>query len=187
MTRIQPQHYPTRATCCYPGRMRNATKPLRLRLLFVVTLIILLHLGTQRYNFATHKSTTTTSLNLDPKSPLENHRNMGTSSSRAAISSKPKDYITQHDNDTVYVLKKKRAGCTGMFWRSDPTHQVTLENNNDWPKDGAFLKGEVRVVNGTQWLAATHVQNVGNSWKEAPYGAHMPFEYDNHYYLEVLK
>jgi hypothetical protein len=85
----------------------------------------------------------------------------------------------------VYALKKKRAGCTGMFWRGDPSHHVALESNNDWPKDGALLKGEVRVVNGTKWLAATHVLNVGSTWKEAPYGAHMPFEYDNHYYLEV--
>lgn len=174
--------------------MRSATKPFRLGLreLFVVTvtLIILLHLATQqRYTFATNKSTTTTSSTtiIDTQlSQVNDHRNMGTSSSKATTS-KIKDYITQHDNNndnTVYALKKKRAGCTGMFWRGDPSHKVALENNNDWPKDGALLKGEVRVVNGTKWLAATHVLNVGKSWKEAPYGAHMPFEYDNHYYLE---
>ena len=90
----------------------------------------------------------------------------------------------------IYVLQKRRAGCTGMFWRVDPLHQIKLKDSaQDWPRDGALLKGQVRHINGAKWLAATHVKNVdvhgAGEWKEAPLGAHMPFEYDNHYYLEL--
>ena len=100
----------------------------------------------------------------------------------------------------IYILQKRRDGCTGMFWRSDPLHQIKLQDSKqDWPRDGAFLKGRVRIINGTKWLAVTHVKNnvvVGavaagvdgaDEWKEAPHGAHMPFEYDNQYYLELQK
>ena len=97
----------------------------------------------------------------------------------------------EHDGD-VYVLKKRRDGCTGMFWRADPLHQIELtDSKQDWPRDGALLKGQVRMINGTKWLAASHVKNIGlvdagaAEWKEAPNGAHMPFEYDNQYYLEL--
>ena len=87
---------------------------------------------------------------------------------------------TQGDFD----LKKHRPGCTGMFWRSDPTKKTTLASNNDWPRDGAVLRGTVVTVNGEQWLLATHVKQQGStSWKKAPAGAAMPFEYNNHYSL----
>jgi hypothetical protein len=88
----------------------------------------------------------------------------------------------------VFALKKKRDGCTGMFWRKDPTNQVTLENNNNWPRDGAILKGRVLFHEGSSWLQATHVKNINDKdWIKAPKGAHMPMEYDNHYYLEPLQ
>lgn len=96
---------------------------------------------------------------------------------------KPKDYIKTNDLQ-VFDLKKRKPGCTGMFWRADPNKNLKLQNNNNWPRDGATLKGEVRTINGRQWLAATHVKQANSEWVEAPYGAHMPFEYDNHYYLE---
>jgi hypothetical protein len=97
-----------------------------------------------------------------------------------------KDYIHSSAQLEVYALKKRRPGCTGMFWRNDPEHKLRLQSNASWPRDGALLKGEVRTVGGQQWLAATHVQQKGASWVEAPYGAFIPFEYDNHYYLEKL-
>lgn len=92
---------------------------------------------------------------------------------------------TSNDADgQEFELKKHRPGCTGMFWRSDPTGQTSLASNNDWPRDGARLKGRVVEVNGEKWLLATHVKQRGDShWKAAPAGAAMPFEYNNHYYL----
>ena len=74
-----------------------------------------------------------------------------------------------------------------MFWRSDPTTPNSkLESNNDWPRDGARLKGTVVEHKGQKWLLCTEVKQKNDSeWKKAPGGAAMPFEYDNHYYLEA--
>ena len=84
-----------------------------------------------------------------------------------------------------FELKKYHPGCTGMFWRSDPTGQTKLASNNDWPRDGAKLRGYVIEHKGSKWLLATHVlQNNDKEWKSAPSGAAMPFEYNHHYYLE---
>jgi hypothetical protein len=47
----------------------------------------------------------------------------------------------------IYVLKKRRDGCTGMFWRPDPLHQIKLKSSTkNWPRDGALLKGQVRDI-----------------------------------------
>ena len=87
-------------------------------------------------------------------------------------------------------LMKRRPGCTGMFWRPDPTGNTKLENNNHWPRDGAKIKGTIVEVDGAKWLLATEVQQKGappDEWVTAPAGAAMPFEYNNHYYLELSK
>jgi hypothetical protein len=83
-----------------------------------------------------------------------------------------------------YELKKHRAGCTGMFWRADPTKTTPLASNNDWPRDGASFRGHVVVVKGEKWLLAKQVKQKAGEWKDAPEGAAMPFEYNNHYSLE---
>ena len=87
-----------------------------------------------------------------------------------------------------FELKKRRPGCTGMFWRSDPTvGGPKLESNNNWPRDGATLRGRVIVdAKGDKWLLTEQVRQAGSntSWIDAPKGAAMPFEYDNHFYLE---
>ena len=87
---------------------------------------------------------------------------------------------------TVQVaLKKHRPGCTGMFWRPDPTGNNKLASNNDWPRDGAKLRGTTVTVNGEQWLLATQVlQANAKDWVDTPVGAALPYEYNNHYYLE---
>mmetsp|Transcript_12462 Transcript_12462/g.26533 ORF Transcript_12462/g.26533 Transcript_12462/m.26533 type:complete len:106 (-) Transcript_12462:652-969(-) len=82
------------------------------------------------------------------------------------------------------ALLKRRPGCTGMFWRADPTGKTPLENNNNWPRDGAKLRGTVVEVDGAKWLLATEVKQEGKEWVKAPGGAAMPFEYNNHYYLQ---
>lgn len=84
-----------------------------------------------------------------------------------------------------YQLKKRRPGCTGMFWRSDPTGKTSLGSNNHWPRDGASLRGTVVQAKGEKWLLVRYVKQAGKKdWKSAPVGAAMPFEYNNHYYLE---
>mmetsp|Transcript_14962 Transcript_14962/g.32634 ORF Transcript_14962/g.32634 Transcript_14962/m.32634 type:complete len:161 (+) Transcript_14962:37-519(+) len=99
-------------------------------------------------------------------------------------SSAPKE-VRMLSEDVVEVsLLKRRPGCTGMFWRKDPTGETKLASNNDWPRDGAKLKGKVVEVDGKKWLLATEVMQKGKDWVNAPEGAAMPFEHDNHYYLE---
>lgn len=88
------------------------------------------------------------------------------------------------DDGSVYLLKKRRPGCTGMFWRADPTGQTKLAGNREWPRDGASLRGNVVEAKGQQWLLCSQVKQDRGTWKRAPAGAAMPFEYDNHYYLE---
>ncbi len=90
----------------------------------------------------------------------------------------------QSMNLEEYQLKKRRPGCTGMFWRSDPTGKASLASNNDWPRDDAMLRGTVAHAKGEKWLLVTHVKQASKSdWEKAPTGAAMPFEYNNHYYL----
>jgi|UniRef100_A0A7S2UQ10 hypothetical protein len=109
-----------------------------------------------------------------------------TATSKATESTDPNSKMTiEADDDHVYVLKKKRPGCTGMFWRKDPSGATSLAGNSDWPRDNAELKGSVKSFDGKLWLASTHVKQAGKlSFVNAPSGAFMPFEYDNHYYLE---
>lgn len=85
-----------------------------------------------------------------------------------------------------YKLRKLHPGRTGMFWRPDPTGKIRLEANSDWPRDGAIIQGETITVNGQKWLKAHKVMQVGQRWVSAPEGAFLPFEYDNHYYLEPV-
>ena len=109
---------------------------------------------------------------------------MGNSSSKQQAKPPQQVKIMSNDGIQEVSLLKRRPGCTGMFWRPDPTGKAPLENNNNWPRDGAKLRGTVVEVDGAKWLLATEVQQKGGQWIKAPNGAAMPFEYNNHYYLE---
>jgi hypothetical protein len=110
------------------------------------------------------------------------HDPMGNSQPR----SKQAPIVTMSSTDIQeFSLKKKRPGCTGMFWRGDPTGETKLASNDNWPRDGAKLRGKVVEVNGEKWLLTMAVLQKGKTdWEKAPQGSAMPFEYDNHYYLE---
>ncbi|CAB9504713.1 expressed unknown protein [Seminavis robusta] len=108
-----------------------------------------------------------------------------TCASTSAIKEQPQVIKMSSDGTQEVSLKKQRPGCTGMFWRPDPTGQVKLASNDNWPRDGAKLRGKVVEVDGKKWMLATQVlQKGGSDWLPAPAGAALPFEYDNHYYLE---
>jgi hypothetical protein len=110
---------------------------------------------------------------------MSSNQNLDSTSSSSSLS---------NDSTNIFALKKKRDGCTGMFWRKDPTNRIVLESNDHWPRDGALLRGNIRIHEGSSWLAATHVKNRNDKdWVQAPKGAHLPMEYDNHYYLERLE
>jgi hypothetical protein len=44
--------------------------------------------------------------------------------------------------------------------------------------------GEVVEYKGDKWLKVDKVKQKGKDWVKAPDGAYVPFEYNNHYYLE---
>ena len=74
-----------------------------------------------------------------------------------------------------------------MFWRTDPTGKIQLTGNDNWPQDGAIIKGEVIVHDDEQWLKAAKIKQKGvGPWLGVPEGAFMAFEYDDHYYLEAV-
>ena len=50
-----------------------------------------------------------------------------------------------------FALMKDAPGCTGMFWRANPRNGKKGSNDN-WPRDGAQLKGIVHEVQGAKWL-----------------------------------
>lgn len=83
-----------------------------------------------------------------------------------------------------FELKKRRPGCTGMFWRADPRGGGGGGSHN-WPRDGAILRGIVHDIDGAKWLEASAVKQKGSEeWADTKSGSWLPFEYDNHYYLE---
>lgn len=88
----------------------------------------------------------------------------------------------------TYKLKKSRAGCTGMFWRLEPGGgKVLINQESDWPRDNAMIEGRVLTLEKEKWLRATRFKQPNDEeWTEAPEGAHLPFEYDQHYYLEEI-
>lgn len=63
-----------------------------------------------------------------------------------------------------------------MFWRADPRGKTRAPSDN-WPRDGALLKGEVHEVDGEKWLECTGIKQLGAEWATAPDGAFMPFVY----------
>ena len=99
---------------------------------------------------------------------------------------------TSNESEEIYMLKKRHPGCTGMFWRSDPTGQTKCTTTSEnWPRDNALLRGSPITLenkNNEQWLLVSAVQQSNSTtWKQAPVGAALPFEYDNHYYLEKVE
>jgi hypothetical protein len=97
---------------------------------------------------------------------------------------------TKNDHEGIYMLKKRRPGCTGMFWRSDPTgHTKCTQTSENWPRDDALLRGSpITNKNNEQWLLVSAVKQAKTTqWIPAPVGAALPFEYDNHYYLEKVE
>ena len=138
--------------------------------------VVLAHKDNQRQT-AKPKSKYRTDL-----TPSTRFFHMGNKAAKMTLS---EDELTSINDGKVYDLKKRRPGCTGMFWRQDPKRSKFLTSNADWPRDGASLRGNVVTDSkGKAWLAATHVKQASGPWKLAPDGAAMPFEYDNHYYLE---
>ena len=105
----------------------------------------------------------------------------------AVAKTKTRKKVSRSNDGKIYLLKKRRPGCTGLFWRQDPTSDMMLSSGDHWPRDDAQLQGK-RVMDkwGDEWLRTTHVFNVGDlKWHRAPLGSAIPMEHEDHYYLEV--
>jgi hypothetical protein len=47
-----------------------------------------------------------------------------------------------------------------------------------------MVQGEVVLLGKNKWLRATKLKQKNQDWMAAPSGAFLPFEFDDHYYLE---
>ena len=57
---------------------------------------------------------------------------------------------------------------------------------HNWPQDGATLRGVTVEHEDEKWLKVWRVKQAGGNWMDAPSGAYVPFEYDDHYYLDPV-
>ena len=74
-----------------------------------------------------------------------------------------------------------------MFWRSDPRGQEQLLGGNDWPKDNAALRGVTIIFEDEKWLKVYKVKQEGGNWIDVfALNAYIPYEYDDHYYLDPV-
>lgn len=102
--------------------------------------------------------------------------------------------VTETENSTkemeVFELKKDNSGCTGLFYRSNPTkgRVKTLSKYRDWPRDNAHIKGFVHEVKGKKWLEVKELKQPGINWFESCKGKDVwiPFRHQQ-YFLEKVE
>jgi hypothetical protein len=64
-----------------------------------------------------------------------------------------------------------------MFWRGDPATRAAPPSNNNWPRNGALLRGVVVEVNSKQWLKVSEIQQAGKTgFQPVPEGTWMEFD-----------
>jgi len=82
------------------------------------------------------------------------------------------------DSDKILTFRMQHPGtCTGMFWRGDPIKKLSPPSNDNWPRNGAVLKGTVHRVGDMDWLKVTECQNSGeSSFSKVPEGTWMQFD-----------
>ena len=82
-------------------------------------------------------------------------------------------------SDNLIVLKLQHPGtCTGMYWRGDPVTKASPPTNDNWPKNGALLKGAGPiVVGGEKYFKVFEIQQAGTAeFKKVPEGTYMLYE-----------
>ena len=66
-----------------------------------------------------------------------------------------------------------------MFWRGDPRTRGRPASQDNWPRNGAYLRGTEFEHAGAKWLQVAEIKQAGTAeWKSAPEGAFMMFESD---------
>jgi hypothetical protein len=52
----------------------------------------------------------------------------------------------------------------GVFWRGDPKSRKSPPSNDNWPRNGALLKGTgPHSINGEDWFKVTEIQQAGTT------------------------
>jgi hypothetical protein len=67
---------------------------------------------------------------------------------------------------------------TGVYWRGDPNTGARAPTNDNWPRNGALLKGSGPfLVKGENWFKVTEIQQAGTEgFKPVPAGTWMMYE-----------
>ena len=83
------------------------------------------------------------------------------------------------DQSAEKTLKLQHPGtCTGMFWRGDPFSNASAPTNDNWPRNGALLRGfgPFPTPKGN-FFKVTSFQQAGTSgFQPVPEGTWMPYE-----------
>lgn len=73
-------------------------------------------------------------------------------------------------------MKLQHPGtCTGMYWRGDPFTGNAAPSNDNWPRNGALLKGTgPHNAKGEDYFKVTAIQQAGTTgFKTVPEGTWM--------------
>eukprot|EP01038_Epipyxis_sp_PR26KG_P010775 gene10775-14468_t len=94
-----------------------------------------------------------------------------------SIAVESKNAVESNDsNEDVKVVVLRHPGtCSGMFWRGDPTTKKSPPTNDNWPRNGALLKGSgPHVVAGENYFKVFEIQQAGTkSFVPVPDGTWM--------------
>lgn len=67
---------------------------------------------------------------------------------------------------TEITLKLQHPGtCTGMYWRGDPFTGASAPSNNNWPRNGALLRGTGphNAPSGEKYFKVSSFQQAGTT------------------------
>lgn len=74
-----------------------------------------------------------------------------------------------------------------MFWRGDPYTNARPPDSNNWPRNGALLRGTgPYVVNGIEYFKVSAIQQAGKvGFKAVPEGTWMLYEQEGRLLTEI--
>ena len=82
-----------------------------------------------------------------------------------------------NSEELVTFRLQHSGGCTGMFWRGDPLTKSSPPSNDNWPRNGSLLRGNLFLVAGEKHLKVKEFQQAGTTgFVEVPEGTWMLFE-----------
>lgn len=81
------------------------------------------------------------------------------------------------EKDIITLRMQHPGSCTGMFWRGNPNTGARAPTDDNWPRNGALLKGTRHEVNGEPWFEVFEIKNAGRvEFEPVPKGTWMLFD-----------